>query len=264
MVYIMTFNVRLKNRLFGGRKFERINSTKIEEETIQLSQKKIFSPYYCRFVLIIEMYAKPEEKELKISVRSSLRASTIDGGLSTVFSNITGGVLLSSFLLDLGANPFQIGMVASLPMLANLLQPLGALFSNLSNSRQDYGLWTFLPSRLLWLILLIGIIFRNVNPNTSDQLVYLALILVITSSILAALGSASWMSWLAALVPSKVRGRYYSIRSIVSNITGLFCVPIASFIISHWQGGTISGYGIVLSVSVVAGLGSLFCQQFMV
>jgi hypothetical protein len=214
--------------------------------------------------LIIETYAKQEEKELKISVPTSLRASTIDGSLSTVFSNITGGVLLSSFLLDLGASPFQIGMVASLPMLANLLQPLGALFSNLSHSRHDYGLWTFLPSRLLWLILLIGIIFRNVNPNTSDKLVYLALILVMTSSILAALGSASWMSWLAALVPSKLRGRYYSIRSIVSNITGLFCVPIASFIISHWQGGTISGYGIVLSVSVVAGLGSLFCQQFMV
>ena len=200
----------------------------------------------------------------KVSVRTSLRASSIDGSLSTVFSNITGGVLLSSFLIDLGASPFEIGMVASLPMLANLLQPLGALLSNRSYSRHDYGIWTFLPSRLLWLILLIGIILRGTNTDFSKELVYLTLTLIITSNILAAMGSASWMSWLAALVPKKLRGRYYSVRSIVSNITGLLCLPIASFIISNWQGGSITGYALVLSVGILAGVASLTCQHFMI
>lgn len=213
---------------------------------------------------MIETYVESAVKELKVSVRTSLRASTIDGGLSTVFSNVTGGVLLSSFLLDLGASPFEIGMLASLPMLANLLQPLGALLSNRSSSRHDYGIWTFLPSRLLWLVLLIGIIFRGANTDFSKQLVYLTLILVVASNILAALGSASWMSWLAALVPPKLRGRYYSVRNIVSNIASLLCLPIASFIVSNYQGGAIAGYGIILSVSILAGLASLSCQQFMV
>jgi len=203
-------------------------------------------------------------KELKLSVRTSLRASTIDGGLSTIFSNVTGGVLLSSFLLNLGANPFEIGMLASLPMVANLLQPLGALLSNRTNSRHDYGIWTFLPSRLLWLVLLIGIIFRGANTDYSGFLVYLTLTLVVVSSISAALGSASWMSWLAALVPPKLRGRYYSVRSIVSNLVGLLCLPIASFVISNWQEGAIGGYGFALGISILAGLASLTCQQFMV
>lgn len=214
--------------------------------------------------MIIETHTEEREQALKVSVRTSLRASTIDGGLSTVFSNVTGGVLLSSFLLNLGASPFEIGMVASLPMLANLLQPLGALLSNRSNSRHDYGIWTFLPSRLIWLVLLISIVLRETIPDFSEHLVYLTLTLVVVSSILAALGSASWMSWLAALVPSKLRGRYYSIRNVVSNIASLLCLPIASFIISHWQGGAIAGYGIVLSISILAGLTSLACQQFMV
>lgn len=155
-------------------------------------------------------------------------------------------------------------MLASLPMIANLLQPLGALLSNRSRSRHDYGIWTFLPSRLLWLILLIGIVFRSANPNASDQLVYLTLVLVIISNILAALGSASWMSWLAALVPPKLRGRYYSVRNIVSNIASLLCLPIASFVISNWQEGAIAGYGVVLSISILAGLASLCCQHFMI
>ncbi len=213
---------------------------------------------------MIETYAEEENQELKVSVRTSLKASTIDGSLSTVFSNITGGVLLSSFLLNLGASPFEIGMLTSLPMVVNLLQPLGALLSNRSNSRHDYGIWTFLPSRLLWLVLLIGIIFNRTNTDLSKQLVYLTLILVGLSNTLAALGSASWMSWLAALVPPKLRGRYYSVRSIVSNITSLLSLPIASFIISNWQGGAIAGYGIVLSIGILAGLASLACQQFMV
>ena len=217
--------------------------------------------------MIIETYAK-EERELKVSVRTSLRASSIDGSLSTVFSNITGGVLLSSFLIDLGASPFEIGMVASLPMIANLLQPLGALLSNRSHSRHDYGIWTFLPSRLLWLILLICIILRETNTdfssNFSKELIYLTLALVIISNILAAMGSASWMSWLAALVPAKLRGRYYSVRSIVSNVTGLLCLPITSFIIANWQGGSISGYGLVLSIGILAGVVSLTCQHFMI
>jgi len=213
--------------------------------------------------LIVEAYAE-EETEQKVSVRTSLRASSIDGGLSTIFSNITGGVLLSSFLIDLGASPFEIGMVASLPMLANLLQPFGALLSNRSHSRHDYGIWTFLPSRLLWLVLLVGIILNGTNTNFSRDLVYLTLTLVITSNILAAMGSASWMSWLAALVPAKLRGRYYSVRSIVSNITGLLCLPIASFIIANWQGGSITGYGLVLSVGILAGVVSLTCQHFMI
>jgi MFS family permease len=213
--------------------------------------------------LIVEAYAE-EEIEQKVSVRTSLRASSIDGSLSTVFSNITGGVLLSSFLIDLGASPFEIGMVSSLPMLANLLQPLGALLSNRSNSRHDYGIWTFLPARLLWLVLLVGIILRDTNTDLSKELVYLTLTLVATSNILAAMGSASWMSWLAALVPKKLRGRYYSVRSIVSNVTGLLCLPIASFIIANWQGGSITGYGLVLSVGILAGVVSLTCQHFMI
>lgn len=212
---------------------------------------------------MIEIYAE-EKIELKVSVRTSLKASTIDGSLSTIFSNITGGVLLSSFLLDLGANPFEIGMLSSLPMLANLLQPLGAILSNQYHSRHDYGIWTFLPSRLIWIILLVCLIIRGISDRFSEQLISLTLALVVISSVFGALGSASWMSWLAALVPSKLRGRYYSIRNVVSNIATLICLPIASFIISHWQGGAIAGYGIVLSISILAGIASLVCQQFMI
>ncbi len=202
----------------------------------------------------------PKHRE---SVRQSLKASTIDGGLAAVFSHVTSGVLLSNFLLDLGADPIEIGMVASLPMLTNLLQPLGALLSNRTTSRHNYGIWTFLPSRLLWLLLLAGIVVAERNEGISTQLVYLTLALALVSNLLAALGSASWMSWLSALVPPRLRGRYYSIRNIISNLSSLLCLPAASFIVSNWQGTARAGYGIVLGIAIVAGLASLACQHLM-
>jgi MFS family permease len=207
--------------------------------------------------------AKIAPSNKKVSVRQSLQASTVDGGLAAVFSNITGGILLSNFLLDLGANSVEIGTIASLPMLTNLLQPLGALLSNRTNSRHTYGIWMFLPARLVWLLLLVGIVFVEHHRDISHQLIYLTLALLFISNLLAALGSASWMSWLAALVPPRVRGRYYSIRNIVSNLANLLCLPAASFIIANWQGSELAGYGIVLGIGIVSGLVSLGCQHFM-
>jgi hypothetical protein len=52
--------------------------------------------------------------DLKISkqdVRSNLKASTLDGVFATVFESATGGVLLSNFLLQLGASSVEIGIV---------------------------------------------------------------------------------------------------------------------------------------------------------
>lgn len=195
----------------------------------------------------------------RTSIRNSLRASTLDGGLAAAFNSITGGVLLNKFLLDLGANAIEIGAIASLPMIANLLQPLGALLSNQANSRHNFGLWIFLPARLAWLLLLLGIIFYADRPKL---LVYLTLTLISISNILGALGGASWMSWLAALVPSRLRGRYYSLRQIVCNLASLISLPLASLVVSGWS-NAIAGYGIVLSFGIVAGLLSLGCQQFM-
>ncbi len=203
----------------------------------------------------------PNQISGQISVRNSLRASTIDGGLAAVFSSITTGVLLNNFLLDLGAGALEIGLISSLPMLANLLQPLGALLSNRTESRHFYGLKTFLPARLLWLLLLLVIIFK---PDNSFLLVYLTIALVFFSNIMGALGSASWMSWLAALVPAQLRGRYYSVRHLVSNLAGLVCLPLASLVVSKWGDNAIAGYGMILSIGIVAGILSLGCQQFMI
>ncbi|BAY08218.1 MFS transporter [Calothrix sp. NIES-2098] len=205
---------------------------------------------------------KPSPQAYKDGIRTSLRASTLDAVFATVFGVATGGILLSNFLLELGASPVVFGMLSSIPMLVNLVQPLGAYLSERSSSRFYYSLRTHGIARLLWLILGIGIIGSSWIGLTSGQLVLLTLLVVLFSGLLGGLGSASWLSWLATIVPRRLRGRYFGLRNSAASLTNLLCVPVAGLAVSHWFGGTLQGYGVVLLVAIVFGLISLGCQYF--
>ncbi|HBB33214.1 MAG TPA: MFS transporter [Cyanobacteria bacterium UBA8803] len=198
------------------------------------------------------------------AIRSSLRASTLDGVFSTLFACITAEVLLSNFLLDLGATSVEIGLLSAIPMLANFLQPIGAYLADRTTSRRWYSLQMFSPSRLLWLVLVFGISLFSAHLMKAHQLVQWTLLIVLVTHILGALGSASWVSWMAVLVPLRLRGRYFGLRNSAANLTSLLCVPLLGLVVSGWKGGSVQGYGVVLVLAVVAGLISLGCQLFMV
>lgn len=202
-------------------------------------------------------------KFAKGAIRTSLKASTWDGMLATLFSNITGGVLLTNFLMDLKATPAEIGLLASIPMLANLAQPLGAYLSEQTSSRHTYCLWIYGISRSLWLILAIGIFMLTQDQTQPHALVIWTIAIALLSYGIGALGSAPWLSWMAALVPRRLRGRYFGFRNSAANLTNLISIPLTGLFVSKWVGGSLQGYGLVLIFGILAGLASLWFQNFM-
>lgn len=217
--------------------------------------------------LLTPALATPVESPCKTSkqaIRTSLKASTLDGVLAVVFGAATGGVILTNFLLELGATPVEIGLLSSIPMLVNLLQPVGAYIADRTNSRHNYCLWIFGPSRLLWLILVLGIGWFCWSSAERHQLVLLTMGIIFASSILGAFGSSAWFSWMATLVPHRLRGRYFGLRNSAASLTNLLIVPILGFAVSAWPTGTIHGYGVVLIIGIVAGIASLGFQFLMV
>jgi MFS family permease len=197
----------------------------------------------------------------KNSIRTSLQASTLDAIFAAIFSLTTGGILLSNFLVELNASAVIFGLLSSIPMVVNLIQPLGAYLSELTTSRFRYSAVVYGISRLLWLILVIGIVGFSWGVINSQQLVILTLLIVFFSHLCGGLGSASWMSWLAVIVPRRLRGRYFGLRNSAASLTNLFCVPLAGFAVAHWYGGNLQGYGVVLCVGILFGLISLGCQS---
>ena len=199
----------------------------------------------------------------KADIRQSLRASTLDGTFSSIFENIVRGILISNFLLGLGAGAFEIGLLSSIPMVAHLLQPLGAYFSEKTASRHLYCLWIFGFSRVLWLLPAVGIFAFTHNRIDAHELTLLTMVVLTLSNALDSIGCASWMSWMAVLVPTQLRGRYFSLRRSLSSLAALLTIPLGGRLVSSWVGGEVEGYGIVLIIAVLLGLGSLVFQFWM-
>jgi len=206
----------------------------------------------------------PSPIAAKKAIRTSLTASTLDGVFAAIFLNVTGGVLLSNFLVGLHASPTEVGLLSSIPMLANLIQPLGAFLGDRTTSRHRYCLWVYVPSRLIWLLLAAGIAFSSWHGVDAQQLVRWTLAILCVTHFIGALGGASWLSWLASLVPRRLRGRYFGIRNSTASLTNLLCVPVLGFAVSTFPGGSVRGFGVVLLLGIVAGLISLGFQFFMV
>jgi MFS family permease len=198
------------------------------------------------------------------AIRRSLKASSIDGVFAAIFSNLTGGVLLSNFLVDLQAHSFEIGILAAIPMLANIVQPLGAWWGDRSSSRQHFCTRIYVPARLVWVFLLLGIFLYYQHRLDDRSLAIWTMVVVALSHILAGLGSPTWLGWMAALVPRQLRGRYFGIRNTAANLTSLIVVSIAGFLVANYPDGELAGFAIALTVGIVAGIVSLLCQWQMV
>jgi MFS family permease len=204
-----------------------------------------------------------ETKLSKGYIRTSLKASTCDGIFSAFFSCVTAEILLGNFLLQLGANSLEIGMLSAIPMFAHFWQPVGAILADRSSSRRQYNLRVFVPARLLWLLLLLAIIGFQKGWCQEHQLIQLNLVVVLISHTSGALGMANWMSWMAVLVPRQLRGRYFGFRNSAGNLTNLLSVPLLGLLVSRWQGNTVISYGLILTLAVIAGLISLGFQLLM-
>ncbi len=211
---------------------------------------------------VIYPTAKPGRPITKDAIRTSLRASTIDGAFLAVYTITTTGILLSNFLVELHASPVAIGMLTSIPMLVNLIQPVGAYLSERITSRFHYSMRTNGPARLVWLILVLGIVAFSWGLVNSHQLVILTLGILVVSNVFNGLQAASWLSWMAQIVPRRLRGRYFGLRNSVASLTNLICVPLAGLTISKWYGGAIQGYAVVVFVGILSGIASLASQYF--
>ena len=230
------------------------------QTTTNTKTKKRKTPSPTKFILAKELNPNTTKKD----IRNSLRGSTLDGVFASIFSNIAGGVLLSNFLLELGADAVQFGLLASIPMLANFLQPLGAYFSERLNSRHGYCLWVYGISRILWVGLALGIFSISWRGGDPTSLLFLTLGITLVTHVSGALGSASWLSWMAALVPQQLRGRYFGFRNSTASLTNLISIPIGGLLVSFWPRGTFEGYGVALSLGILAGMLSLAFQFMMV
>ncbi|MCW7536938.1 MFS transporter [Aquabacterium sp. A7-Y] len=153
------------------------------------------------------MPLRPDDNVTLTDVERGQRALIRDAAWASLAGSLYGGVILVGFALALGAGPMHIGLLAAIPLIAQVVQlPAIALVEKLQQRRKITVIAVTVARTL--------ILSLAVLPFIADAPVQLTL-LVIAQFTISALGSitaCSLNSWLHQLLPREGLGAFFSRR----------------------------------------------------
>lgn len=183
--------------------------------------------------------------------RARGRAAMVqDAAWASIVGATYSGVILIGFALQLGASPFTIGLIAAIPLLAQLGQvPAVALIERL-RQRRKIAVLAVLAARVLIVFLML---LPWLPPETRVGAL-LALELAIT--VLGSFAGCSISSWFHQLLAGENLGALYARRLFWSTFLAACGALAAGQLIDHWtlSGERIDAYAVCFAVAGIAGL----------
>ncbi len=172
--------------------------------------------------------------------------------------NVTGGAAWTGFQREvIGANDFELGLIAAIPVAANVLQILFSFLMERKRNRRFLFLFFGIIGRSLWIPIGLIPFFVPVSAHTMQILFTIAFVVLVSiGNSFVNLGFASLMG---DLVPMGIRGQYFSARQKVSLVAGILAGLLVSYIIDTF--GTV-GYSIALILAGIAGVADICCFFF--
>jgi MFS family permease len=181
-------------------------------------------------------------------VRFGLRISVIEGFFAQIHINLTGGLFLTGFALYLGANAFQIGLLAAIPA---LLTSFGFLSGILVNRLKERRRPTVLTSGIARGLFFIPAILLLVNHRMG--LGYFLILVGIVNGLLT-IANNIWIGWMGDLVPKDVRGRYFGIRNTILGAIGMVVSFGGAKLLDYFKGleQTNLGFALIFGFAAVS------------
>jgi MFS family permease len=184
--------------------------------------------------------------------RRSLRASVLDGTFHAGMVGF-GETFFAAFALALGATPLQVGLLATLPILAGSLVQLAA---PLGAARVGQKPWVVASSTLQALVFLpIASLALS-----SEHARYVELLLWVCVYWALALGiNPAWNAWMGRLVPEQIRSRFFGRRNAPIHATLAASVFAAGWVIelgARLDLGPGGGFAISFAIAAAARLAS--------
>ncbi len=194
--------------------------------------------------------------QLHISVRRNLRWYWFDG----VFAQASDSIVLaylSLFLLALGANAAQIGLVSALSNLsaALLVLPGAAIVERWGHRKQTCLLAGGGVARITLLLLAL-------LPLVAAQpvAIYIAITLAVIRSAFANLSVPAWTSLTADIVPLSWRGRYFASRNAAMGVAAMAVTYGVGLLITRM--GAPAGYQAAMGTAFIIGVASTACFAY--
>jgi len=142
-------------------------------------------------------------------LRRAFRTVTLAWMFGVVWLSSASGSHFRVLARLIGFDNFAFGLLAALPFVATLGQLAAALAIERRGRLKRQFVVCGVAHRLVWLLVAA---VPLVLPIPSHAAVAAVLVILAVSWFLQALAIPAWMTWMGALVPRRVRGRYFAAR----------------------------------------------------
>jgi MFS family permease len=149
-------------------------------------------------------------------LRRTLGMINVGWIFGSVWLNVlaVGGAPLTLFAAELHATPWQFGLLTAMPFLASLLSLPASLLIEHTGARKSIFLAGLYFQRLLWFVIAllpVWIVSRH-GMGYAPRAMFWFLLLTFLMHAGNAVGGPAWISWMADVVPARMRGKFFSRR----------------------------------------------------
>ena len=160
----------------------------------------------------------------------------------------------------LKANPQQIGILAALPMFANLVQIFGSIIIEKTGKKKLLCFISIFINRILWILIIL--LPLALFAPLADWRVWVLVSIIGVSSLFGSLAGISWVAWMSDIVPDNIRGSYFGKRNMIASACGMVVVLLGGKFITMWeqQFGETNPFGFILlfAAGLAIGLIAIF------
>ena len=169
--------------------------------------------------------------------------------------NLSGGAFIVAMALHLGASNFQIGLLASLPVLTNIFQLLSIWLVQRYNNRRAVAVISSFLGRF-------PMLFAAFLPFMFPTAMALQLLMAILflHYFFGSIAGASWNAWVKDLIPENQLGSFFSHRTrlvtILSAVLSLGVSILIDYIKAHYNSWlTLTYYAIFVTGGLIGLVG---------
>ncbi len=196
-------------------------------------------------------------------VRRGMNLSTLAGSMANIWVALPG-IPLTMMMECLKASGVMLGAVVTVQQLATVAQVVGALVAE--QFRAKKGVWFVLAivHRGIWFVP-VGLAF--LAPHRPALASTILLWIVAVSAVFAQMSAGLWYSWMADLVPERLRGRYWAGRISIVTLAYLVGLALFGYLLDVFPdprqpGGSWMGFIIVFAIGATIGCIDILVHMF--
>lgn len=188
-------------------------------------------------------------------LRKSLNLVVISIAFGMVFFTVINGPALTAYTRLLGAGDLVYSIIMAMPVLGGVFQVIGSFLIEKTGKRKTIMIVSGFIHRLLWIPVALVPVFIP-SSNHSLRILLIAVLLMI-SSIGNAFCGVAFSSWMGSLVPSEIRGRFFSKRTQIYTISSIITALIVGRILDAYP--SLSTFSIIFIIISIIGAIDIVC-----